>query len=88
MAPRKVKGWPPAILTPVPPADIRRGDGPLVTEFVEALCNSIQSGLEPSGRITEVEFALLASFIVICECNVQAKKRATFIERNLIIKNI
>ena len=45
MAARKVKGWPPAILTPVPPADVRRGDGPLVTEFVEALCPQVKDSV-------------------------------------------
>ena len=28
-------GWPPRILTPVPVEDIARGDGELVTEFIE-----------------------------------------------------
>ena len=51
MAPRKVKGWPPAILTPVPAADIRRGDGPLVTEFVEALCPQVKDSV--GGRAGE-----------------------------------
>ncbi len=51
MAPRKVKGWPPAILTPVPPADVRRGDGPLVTEFVEALCPQVKDSV--GGRAGE-----------------------------------
>ena len=45
MAPRKVKGWPPAILTPVPAADVKRGDGPLVTEFVEALCPQVKDSV-------------------------------------------
>lgn len=51
MAPRKVKGWPPAILTPVPPADIRRGDGPLVTEFIESLCPQVKDSV--GGRAGE-----------------------------------
>jgi phage terminase large subunit-like protein len=51
MAPRKVKGWPPAILTPVPAADIRRGDGPLVTEFIEALCPQVKDSV--GGRAGE-----------------------------------
>jgi phage terminase large subunit-like protein len=45
MAARKVKGWPPAILTPVPPADVRRGDGPLVTEFIESLCPQVKDSV-------------------------------------------
>lgn len=51
MAPRKVKGWPPAILTPVPLADVRRGDGPLVTEFIEALCPQVKDSV--GGRAGE-----------------------------------
>jgi len=51
MAPRKIKGWPPAILTPVPAADIRRGDGPLVTEFIEALCPQVKDSV--GGRAGE-----------------------------------
>jgi phage terminase large subunit-like protein len=50
MAPR-IKGWPPAILTPVPPADIRRGDGKLVTEFIEALCPQVKDSV--GGRAGE-----------------------------------
>lgn len=44
MAPR-TKGWPPAILTPVPAADVRRGDGPLVSEFIEALCPQVKDSI-------------------------------------------
>lgn len=51
MAARKVKGWPPAILTPVPPADVKRGDGPLATEFVEALCPQVKDSV--GGRAGE-----------------------------------
>ena len=51
MAPRKIKGWPPAILTPVPAADIKRGDGPLVTEFIEALCPQVKDSV--GGRAGE-----------------------------------
>jgi phage terminase large subunit-like protein len=45
MAPRKVKGWPPAILTPVPLADRRRGDGASVVEFIEALCPQVKDSI-------------------------------------------
>lgn len=47
MAPRKpkVNGWPPAILTSVPLADRKRGDGPLVTEFIEALCPQVKDSI-------------------------------------------
>ena len=51
MASRKVKGWPPAILTPVPLADIRRGDGPLVTEFIQQLCPQVKDSV--GGRAGE-----------------------------------
>ena len=47
----RTKGWPPAILTPVPAADIRRGDGKLVTEFVEALCPQVKDSV--GGRAGE-----------------------------------
>jgi phage terminase large subunit-like protein len=47
----RVKGWPPAILTKVPPADVRRGDGPLVKEFIEALCPQVKDSI--GGRAGE-----------------------------------
>ena len=47
----KVKGWPPSILTPVPLADRRRGDGPFVTEFIEALCPQVKDSV--GGRAGE-----------------------------------
>lgn len=50
MAPR-IKGWPPAILTPVPQADIKRGDGDLVVEFIEALCPQVKDSI--GGRAGE-----------------------------------
>lgn len=33
-----IPGWPPRWLTPVPPADIERGDGKLFLDFGEAVC--------------------------------------------------
>jgi phage terminase large subunit-like protein len=33
-----VDGWPPRWLTPVPPADLERGDGDHAAQFIEALC--------------------------------------------------
>jgi phage terminase large subunit-like protein len=45
MAPRKPKPWPPAILTPVPVADRRRSDGPLVADFIEALCPQVKDSI-------------------------------------------
>lgn len=35
---RRVDGWPPRWLTPVPAADVKRGDGEHAAEFIEALC--------------------------------------------------
>lgn len=34
----KVDGWPPRWLTPVPAADVRRGDGEHCAQFIEAMC--------------------------------------------------
>lgn len=34
----RVEGWPPRWLTPVPAADVRRGDGAHCSEFIETLC--------------------------------------------------
>lgn len=35
---RKSSSWPPRWLTPVPAADVRRGDGEHVADFIETLC--------------------------------------------------
>ncbi|MER6064838.1 terminase large subunit [Streptomyces sp. NPDC001792] len=37
-ASRAAGSWPPRFLTPVPAADVRRGDGPDVADFIETLC--------------------------------------------------
>lgn len=47
----RVKGWPPAHLTAVSAADIRRGDGPIVREFIEALCPQVKDSV--GGRSGE-----------------------------------
>jgi phage terminase large subunit-like protein len=47
----KTKGWPPAILTPVKPADIKRGDGEHVVEFIEAMCPQVKDSV--GGRAGE-----------------------------------
>lgn len=47
----KVKGWPPAILTPATPTERRRGDGALVAEFIEALCPQVKDSI--GGRAGE-----------------------------------
>jgi phage terminase large subunit-like protein len=44
-------GWPPALLTPVPAADIARGDGDLVVDFVEAMCPQVKDSI--GGRAGE-----------------------------------
>ena len=41
----KIKGWPPALLTPVPPADIKRGSGKDVVEFIEQLCPQVKDSI-------------------------------------------
>lgn len=35
---RAAGSWPPRFLTPVPAADVKRGDGPDVADFIETLC--------------------------------------------------
>ena len=47
----KTKGWPPALLTPVKPADIKRGDGEHVVEFIEAMCPQVKDSV--GGRAGE-----------------------------------
>ena len=41
----KIKGWPPAILTPVPAADIRRGSGKDIVEFIEQFCPQVKDSI-------------------------------------------
>jgi len=47
----KVKGWPPALVTPVPVGDVDRGDGDLAVDFVEALCVQVKDSV--GGRAGE-----------------------------------
>ena len=47
----RIKGWPPAILTPVPPADRKRGDGAIVADFIEQLCPQVKDSI--AGRAGE-----------------------------------
>ncbi|EST24362.1 terminase large subunit domain-containing protein [Streptomyces roseochromogenus] len=50
MAPRRSSSWPPRFLTPVPAADVRRGDGEQVAEFIETLCTVTRDTFAgPSG---------------------------------------
>ena len=39
------KGWPPALLTKVPAADRKRGDGQNITDFIEALCPQVKDSV-------------------------------------------
>ena len=60
-----MKPWPPAILTKVPPADIKRGDGPEVSEFIERLCLQVKDSVgghagEPLN-LRDWQHSLLAS---------------------------
>lgn len=47
-----VAGWPPRWLTPVPAADVERGDGPLFADFGEAVCRIDKDSL--GGRAGEL----------------------------------
>lgn len=46
-----VKGWPPQILTKVPPADVKRGSGDHVIDFIEQLCPQVKDSV--GGRAGE-----------------------------------
>lgn len=47
---RAPRSWPPRWLTPVPAADVRRGDGAQVGEFIETLCSVTKDTFAgPSG---------------------------------------
>jgi phage terminase large subunit-like protein len=37
--------WPPRWLTPVPVADVERGDGPLYVDFIETLCRATEDSI-------------------------------------------
>jgi phage terminase large subunit-like protein len=41
----RTKGWPPTIYTAPPAADIKRGDGQWVTEFIEELCPQVKDSV-------------------------------------------
>jgi phage terminase large subunit-like protein len=47
----KVKGWPPQIVTPVPAADVRRGSGLEVVDFIESFCPQVKDSV--GGRSGE-----------------------------------
>lgn len=44
-----VKGWPPLILTPVPPEDVARGDGPDICDTIETFCRVSKDGFAGRG---------------------------------------
>lgn len=50
----RVDGWPPRWLTPVPAADIARGDGEHATKFIENLCRITKDSVAGSAG-TEIE---------------------------------
>jgi len=50
MAP-KIKGWPPAIVTPVNAQELKRSEGPDVATFIEALCMQVKDSV--GGRAGE-----------------------------------
>lgn len=45
---RRVDGWPPRWLTPVPAADLKRGDGDHAADFVEGLCRVTKDSVAAS----------------------------------------
>jgi phage terminase large subunit-like protein len=52
VANKKTQSWPPRWLTPVPLADRKRGDGPLYSEFAEAVCRVTKDSVAaPAGEL-------------------------------------
>ena len=52
MANKKIQSWPPRWITPVAIADRKRGDGPLYTEFAEAVCRVTKDSVAaPAGEL-------------------------------------
>lgn len=47
----KVKGWPPAILTPVSVPDLKRSEGDDVATFIESFCPQVKDSV--GGRAGE-----------------------------------
>lgn len=51
----RTDGWPPRHLTPVPAADIRRGDGELYVDFIETFCRVTKDSFAaPAGDLIQV----------------------------------
>jgi phage terminase large subunit-like protein len=49
------RGWPPRWLTPVPKVDVRRGDGRLYAEFIEAVCRVTKDSVAaPAGDLLQL----------------------------------
>jgi phage terminase large subunit-like protein len=52
VANKKIQSWPPRWITPVAIADRKRGDGPLYTEFAEAVCRVTKDSVAaPAGEL-------------------------------------
>ena len=52
MANKKIQSWPPRWITPVAIADRKRGDGPLYSEFAEAVCRVTKDSVAaPAGEL-------------------------------------
>lgn len=52
MANKKIQSWPPRWLTPVALADRKRGDGPLYSDFAEAVCRVTKDSVAaPAGEL-------------------------------------
>jgi phage terminase large subunit-like protein len=52
VAKKKIQSWPPRWITPVDLADCKRGDGPLYSEFAEAVCRVTKDSVAaPAGEL-------------------------------------
>jgi phage terminase large subunit-like protein len=52
VAKKKIQSWPPRWMTPVAIADRKRGDGPLYSEFAEAVCRVTKDSVAaPAGEL-------------------------------------
>jgi phage terminase large subunit-like protein len=52
VAKKKIQSWPPRWITPVAIADRKRGDGPLYSEFAEAVCRVTKDSVAaPAGEL-------------------------------------
>lgn len=55
MANKKIESWPPRWLTPVDWRDRKRGDGPLYSEFAEAVCRVTKDSVAaPAGQLLDL----------------------------------